>query len=62
MIAMPNSHQMMKTTILKQHFEKYKISIKHLIKIINLGAKNCPVGRNGLTHSILMAKHFFFNF
>ena len=22
--------------------------MKHLIKIINLGAKNCPVGRNGL--------------
>ena len=24
------------------------ISVKYLIKIINLGAKNCPVGRNGL--------------
>ena len=23
--------------------------MKHVIKIINLGAKNCPVGRNGLT-------------
>ena len=22
--------------------------MKHLIKIINLGAINCPVGRNGL--------------
>ena len=30
---------------LKQHFE-HKTSIKHLIKIINLGAINCPVGRN----------------
>ena len=28
--------------------KKNKISIKHLIQIINLGAKNCPVGRNGL--------------
>ena len=37
---------------LKQHFIKNKISIKHLIKIINLGAKNCPVGRNGLSSNI----------
>ena len=27
---------------------KNKTSIKHLIRIINFGAKNCPVGRNGL--------------
>ena len=32
---------------------KNKISIKHLIEIINLGAKNCPVGRNGLSKSCL---------
>ena len=25
-----------------------KTSIKHLIKIINFGAINCPVGRNGI--------------
>ena len=34
---------------LKQHFEEYKTSTKHLIKIINFGAKNCPAGRNGLS-------------
>ena len=37
---------------IKKHLNntlKNKISIKHLNKIINLGAKNCPVGRNGLT-------------
>ena len=34
---------------------KYKKSIKHLIKIINLGAINCPVGRNGLTPMLTVA-------
>ena len=29
---------------------KNKTSINHFIKIINLVAKNCPVGRNGLTN------------
>ena len=48
MIAMPNSHLVLHKETLKQHFEN-KISIKHFIKIINLGAKNCPVGRNGLS-------------
>ena len=47
MIAMPNSHLVLHIETSKQHFEN-KISIKHLIKIIHLGAKNCPVGRNGL--------------
>ena len=31
---------------------KNKISIKHLIKIINLGAKNCPVGKEWLNPPI----------
>ena len=48
MIPMPNSHLVLHKETLKQQFEN-KISIKHLIKIINLVAKNCPVGRNGLT-------------
>ena len=47
MIAMPNSHPVLQKEALKQHF-KNKISIKPLIKWISLGAKNCPVGRNGL--------------
>ena len=50
MIAMPNSHLVLHKETLKQHFEN-KISIKHLIKIINMGAINCPVGRNGLIFS-----------
>ena len=32
---------------------KNKTSIEHLIKIINLGAKNCPVGRNGLRKNLI---------
>ena len=47
MIAMPNSHLVLHKETLKQHFENTK-SIKQLIKIINLGAINGPVGRNGL--------------
>ena len=47
MIAMPNSHLVVHKETLKQHL-KNKISIKHLNKIMNLGDKNCPVGRNGL--------------
>ena len=39
MIAMPNSHLVLHKETLKQHFEN-KTSIKHLIKIINLGAIN----------------------
>ena len=31
---------------------KKKILIKHLIIMINLGAKNYPVGRNGLTENL----------
>ena len=46
MIAMPNSHLVLHKETLKQHFEK---SIKHLIKIINLVAKSCPAGMNGLS-------------
>ena len=46
---MSNSHLVLHKETLKQHFEKYTTSIKHLIKIINLGAINCPVGRNGLS-------------
>ena len=38
MIAMPNSHLVLRNETLKQHFEN-KISIKHLIKIFNLGQK-----------------------
>ena len=33
------------------HKEALKIKTTHLFKIINLGAKNCPVGRNGLRWS-----------
>ena len=49
---MPSLHLVLHKETLKQHFGplENKISIKHLIKIINFGAKNCPVGRNGLTH------------
>ena len=47
MIAILNLHLVLHKEKLKQHL-KNKISIKHLIKIINLGAINCPVGRNGL--------------
>ena len=47
MIAMPNSHLVLHKETLKQHC-KNKMSIKHLIKIINLGAINCPVVLNGL--------------
>ena len=43
MIAMPNSQLALHKETLKN-----KISIKQIIKIINLGAINCPVGRNGL--------------
>ena len=49
MIAMPNWHLVLHKETLKQHFEKQITSIKHLIKIINLGAINCPVGRNGFS-------------
>ena len=52
MTAMPNSHLFLHKETLKQYFEK-KISIKHLIKINNLGAINCPVGRNGLINALL---------
>ena len=48
MIAVPISHLALHKETLKQHFEKNNISIKHLIKIIHLGAINSPVGRNGL--------------
>ena len=48
MIAMPNSHLILHKETLKQHKDINKISIKHLIRIINLGAKNRPVGRSGL--------------
>ena len=48
MIAMPNSHLVLHKETLNQHFEKQNINIKHLIKTINLGTINCPVGRNGL--------------
>ena len=48
MIARPNSCLVLDKETLKQHFEN-KTSIKHLIKIINLRAKNCPVRRDGLT-------------
>ena len=55
MIDMPNSHLVLHKEALKQKQKKIKIknkknkmSIKHLIEIINLGAKNCPVGRSGL--------------
>ena len=47
MIAMLNSHLVLHKETLKQHFEKK--SMKHLIKIIYLGTKNAPIGRNGLT-------------
>ena len=47
MIAMPNSHLILHKETLNNTL-KNKISIKHLSKIINLGPKNCPVGRNGL--------------
>ena len=50
MIAMPNLRLVLHKEILKQHFEKNKTSINHLIQIINSWAKNCPVGRNDLTH------------
>ena len=44
MIAMPNSHLVLH----KETLNDTKISIKHLSKLINFGAKNCPIGRNGL--------------
>ena len=47
MTAIPNSHLVLHKETLKQRF-KNKTSVKHLIKIINLGAINCPVVRNGL--------------
>ena len=46
-IAMPNTHLVLHIETLSNTL-KNKTSIKHLIKIINLGAINCPVGRNGL--------------
>ena len=49
MIAMPNLHLVLhKETLNFENTLKNKISIKHLFQKINLGAKNCPVGRNGL--------------
>ena len=43
-----NSHLVLHKQTLKQHIEEENInSIKHLIRIINLGAINCPAGRNG---------------
>ena len=44
---MPNSHLVLHKETLNNTL-KNKISFKHLIKVTNLGAKNCPVGRNGL--------------
>ena len=52
---MPNSHLVLHKEALK-HTLKNKISIKHLIKIINFGTKNCPVGRNGLNLWLLTDK------
>ena len=49
MIAMPKSHLVLHKETLQQHTLKNKTLIKHLILKINLGAKNCPIGRNGLT-------------
>ena len=46
-MSMPNSHLVLHKETLKKHFEKENIN-KHLLKIINLGAINCPAGRNGL--------------
>ena len=42
---MPNSHLVLHKKKHENNTLKNKISIKHLSKIINLGAKNCPVGR-----------------
>ena len=56
MISMPNSHLVLHKETLKQHFEN-KTSIRHLIKIINLLAKNCPVGRNGLNEILYFISH-----
>ena len=44
---MPNLHLVLHKETLNKTLE-FKKLIKHLIKIINLGAKYGPVGRNGL--------------
>ena len=54
MIAMPNSHLVLHKETLKQIETtlKNKTSIKHLIEIINLGAKKLPCRKewvNGLS-------------
>ena len=49
MIAIPNSHLFLHK---ENNTLKNEISIKHSIKIINLGAINCPVGRNGLKNCL----------
>ena len=53
MIAMPNLHLVLhkETFVIINNTLKNKISTKHLFKIINLEAKNCPVGRNGLNRT-----------
>ena len=53
MIAMPNAHLVLHKETLNNTL-KNKISIKDSSDFINLGAKNCPVGRKGLTTHMAM--------
>ena len=56
MTAMSNSH----LVLYKETYTlKNKTSIKHLIKIIHLGAINCPAGRNGFNKRFMLFRFMF---